>query len=111
MFGLRSVAGFAVHMRMFAGLLYVGDVRVASLARVVASELDGMRGDFADGGSTIVPILPKALGDNEMAHHQKHQKGENEKPRKPEKMPCILEDTHQDLSTTNVPGGSEVIPM
>jgi hypothetical protein len=46
-----------------------------------------------------------------MAYYQKHQKGENEKPRKPEKMPCILVDTHQDLSTTTLPGGSAAIPM
>jgi hypothetical protein len=46
-----------------------------------------------------------------MAHHQKHQKGENKQPRKPEKMPCILEDTHQDLSRKTVPGCSAAIPM
>jgi hypothetical protein len=111
MFGLRAVAGFAVYMRMFAGLLYVRYVRVAGFACIVTSELNGMRGDFADCGSAIVPILSKALWDNEMTHHQKHQKGENEKPSKPEKMPCIFEDTHQDLSTTTVPGGSAAIPM
>jgi hypothetical protein len=33
-----------------------------------------------------------------MSHHQKDQKGEDEKPRKPEKMPCILEDAHPTLS-------------
>jgi hypothetical protein len=78
MFGLRAVAGFTVHLRMSAGLFQVRDIRVAGLARVVACELDGMRGDFAHGGSTVVSILSKALWDNKMAHHQKHQKGENE---------------------------------
>jgi hypothetical protein len=39
-----------------------------------------------------------------VAHHQKDQEGEDEKPRKPEKMPCILECTHQILSITPLPG-------
>jgi hypothetical protein len=51
---------------------------VAALAGVVANELDWMRGNLAHGGSAVVPILSKALGDNIVAHHQKHQKGENE---------------------------------
>jgi hypothetical protein len=39
-----------------------------------------------------------------VAHHQKDQEGEDEKSRKPEKMPCILECTHQILSITPLPG-------
>jgi hypothetical protein len=50
--------------------------------------------------------LPKGFGDNIVAHHKKHQKGEDEEPRKPEQMPRILEDIHQDLSTTALPGSS-----
>jgi hypothetical protein len=33
-----------------------------------------------------------------MAHDQKDQKGEDKEPRKPEKMPCILEDAHSTLT-------------
>jgi hypothetical protein len=44
-----------------------------------------------------------------VAHHQKDQKGENKEPRKPEKMPCILENTHQTLSTKPLPGASATL--
>src|ERR1035437_2311946 len=102
----RPVAGFAVHMRMLAVLLLVRHIRVAGFARVVPRKLRRVSGNLAHRGSAIVPILSKGLGDYVVAYHQKHQKGEDEKPRKPEKMPCILEDTHQALSITPLPGGS-----
>ncbi len=66
-----------------------------------------MRGYFADGRPAIVPILSKTFGHNVVAHHQKHQEGEDEQPRKPEKMSCILEDAHLALSITSLPGGPE----
>ena len=101
-----AVAGFAVHMRVLAGLLLVRHIRVAGLARLVPGKLRRVSRNFADCRPAIVPVLPKALGDHEVAHHQKHEKGEDEQPRKPEKMSCILEDTHETLSTTPLPGGS-----
>jgi hypothetical protein len=106
MFGLRAVAGFAVYMRVFAAVLYLRHVCMACLAGVVPGKSDRMSGNFADGVAAVVPILPKALGDNVVAHHEKHQKGEDEEPRKPEKMACIFEDAHRDLFTTAVLGGS-----
>jgi hypothetical protein len=33
-----------------------------------------------------------------MAYHQERQKGEEEKPRKPEKMSCIFKSAHLTLS-------------
>jgi hypothetical protein len=42
-----------------------------------------------------MPILPNGLRDNEVAHHQKHQKGEDKESRKSKKMSYILENTHQ----------------
>ena len=101
-----AVAGLAVHMRVLAVLLYVQHVRVAALAGLVPGKFHRMRGNFADGRPAIVPILSKAFGHNVVACHQKHQEGEDKEPRKPEKMSCILKDTHQALSITPLPGGS-----
>jgi len=78
MFGLRPVAGFAIHVRMFAVLLYVQNVHVTGLASLVPGVFGRMRGNLADGSPAIVPILSKALGDNVVAYHQKQQKGEDE---------------------------------
>jgi len=77
MFALRTVTSLAIHMRMFALRLHVLNVRVASLAGFVPGKLDRMGSYLADGSSTIMPILPKAFRDNVVAHHQKHQKGED----------------------------------
>ena len=106
MAGQRSVAGLAVHVRMLAGLLLVRHIRVAGSRRSRGRQTSPGARNFADGRPAIVPILAKALGHNVVAHHQKHQEGEDKEPRKPEKMPCILENTHQTLSTTPLQGDS-----
>ena len=82
-------------MCMLALALHVKYVHVAALASLVAGELDRVGGDFTDGRTAIMPILAKALRHNKVAHHQKHQKGEDKESCKPEKMSCILEKTHQ----------------
>jgi hypothetical protein len=69
---------------MFTGLLHVQNVGVAGFTAIVAGIFHRMGGNLADGRPTIVPILAKAFGDNVLAYHQKHQKGEDKEPRKPE---------------------------
>jgi hypothetical protein len=59
-----------------------------------------MRRYFTDGGGPIVTVLPKARWDHEVADHQEHDECEDKQPRKSEQMACIVEDTHQSLSTT-----------
>jgi hypothetical protein len=97
-------------MRVLADLLLIRHIRVACLASLMSGKLHRPRSDFIDGSPAIVPILPKAFGYNVMAHHQKNQEGEDEEPRKPEKMPCIFENTHQALSITTSPGFRELMP-
>jgi hypothetical protein len=91
---------------MFAVLLHVQNVRVAALAGLMAGILDRKRSDFANGIAAVVPVFAKAFGHNIVAHHQEHHKGEDEKPCKSKKMPCILENTHRALSLTIQPGGT-----
>jgi hypothetical protein len=76
----------------------------------MSGKLHRPRSNFVDGRPAIVPILPKAFGHNVMAHHKKNQEGEDKQPRKPEKMPRILESTHQALSITTSPGFRELFP-
>src|ERR1017187_5041631 len=47
----RAMAGFAVDVGVLAGGLDGQDVGVAGLAGLVAGEVGGGGGDFADGGS------------------------------------------------------------
>jgi hypothetical protein len=82
--GLRSVASFAVYMRMFSLALLVNNVGVTGFAGIVSGIPHRVGGDFANGCAPVVAILPKALWHYVMSHHKKHHKGEDEEPRKPE---------------------------
>ena len=91
----RAMAGFAVDVGVLAGGLDGQDVGVAGLAGLVAGEVDGVGGDFADGGSAVVAVLPEALGHDEVANDKKHHKGDDEEEGKSEEMSCIFEAFHR----------------
>ena len=84
--GQRTVAGFAIDVGVLAGLLGVEDVRVAGLAALVAGEVDGLGCDLGYGCAAIVAILSERLGDDEVANHEKHHKGDDEQESESEKM-------------------------
>ena len=90
----RAVARFAVHVRMRALGFGIGNIRVAGFARLVPGKLHRMLGNLAHRRSAIMPILPEGLWNHIAAHYQKHQEGDYEEPRKPEKMSCILQTAH-----------------
>src|SRR5271166_1814623 len=102
------MAGLAVYVRVLAGILFGYHIRVAVFAGLMAGKLHRKTGNFAHCGPAIVSILPKAFGHIVMAHHKKHQESEDEKPRKPEKMACILERTHQTFSVKPPPGAARL---
>ena len=92
--GQRSVAGFAVDVRVLAVLLRVQNVRVAGFARIVAREVDGTGGHLRDRVPAVVPIFPKALRDNKVPDYEKYDEKEYEQKTEPEKMSCIFEKLH-----------------
>jgi hypothetical protein len=94
----RVMTGLAVDVGMLAGLLFVSHVGVTGLTRVMPGELCRVSGNLAHRSSAVVPILPKAFGDNVVARHQKYQESEDKQPRKPEKMSCFLENAHEGKS-------------
>jgi cyanate permease len=83
-FGLRAVAGFAVHVRMLAFASFVGYVGVAAFAGVMTGKLHRVSGDFSDGCAAIVTVLAKAWGNDEVADHQENEEREDKEPRKSE---------------------------
>ena len=56
----RTMAGFAIHLRVHAAPLHFLDVGVAGLASLMAGVVDRMGGNLRDGSSAVVSILPKA---------------------------------------------------
>jgi hypothetical protein len=89
----RTVARLAIHVRVRAFGLGIGNIRVAALARLVPGKLHRVLGNLANRRPAIVPVLPEGFWNHVGAHHQKHQEGDHKEPRKPEKMSCILHET------------------
>jgi hypothetical protein len=102
--GLRSVARFAIHMRVLAGGFLVEDIRMAGLAGLMARELNGPGRDFGHGTSPVVAVLSKTFRDQETPDDEECQEAEHEDPSQAEKMSCILEDIHGTMSATTHPG-------
>ena len=60
--GLRSVAGFASDVRVFAGSAHPGLVVVAHHASILTGVGDGMLADDGEGRGVIVAVLAEGLG-------------------------------------------------
>jgi hypothetical protein len=68
MFRLRPVAGFAVHMRVFAVLFHIKHVCVAGFARLVPRKMNRAGSNVTDSVATVVAVLSKAFGDDVSAN-------------------------------------------
>jgi hypothetical protein len=92
--GQRSVAGFAIHLRMLTEVFLVKDVDMAGLAGLMAGEFNRPGRDFGHCISAVVPVLSKTFRDQETTDKQEYKETEHENPSQAEKMPCIFEDIH-----------------
>jgi hypothetical protein len=84
------MAGFAIHMRMFALALRVGYVAVARLAGLVSCKLHRPSRHFRDGVAAVVSILAEALWNYIAPNHKKDNESENEQSRESKQMPGIF---------------------
>ena len=82
MFRQRSVACFAVHMRVLALALRIENIGVTRLAGLMSGKLHRTACNFTDRIAPIVPILPEAGGNHVMSDDEKNDEGENEESRK-----------------------------
>ncbi len=87
----RSVASLAIHPGMFSRFFNGEDVAMAIFTRRMPSETGFARRDFFQGVTAIMPVLPKALGDE--LHPCQEEDGESNKEdcRQPEEMLCVFE--------------------
>ena len=83
-----AVAGLAVHVRMLALGLGVGNIRVAGLAGLVPGKLHRVRGNLADRRPAIVPILPKGLRNHIAAHTRNTRKAMTKSPANRKRCPA-----------------------
>lgn len=77
MFCQRTVTGLAIDLRMLAILLLIKNIGVTRLAGLMTSKMNGMGGDFADGCSPVMAVLPKCLGNSKMPDYQKAKRTNN----------------------------------
>ena len=82
--GQRSVAGFAVHMRMLTFAFHIEDIGVAGFACLVTGEFHRASRNLPDCSAAVVPILPKARWNHEMSNDKEDDEGENEESRESE---------------------------
>jgi len=80
----RSVACFAIHMRVLAFALHIENIAVARLAGFVSGVLYRAGCNLTDRIAAIVPVLPKATRNHIMPDYQKNDEGENEESRESE---------------------------
>lgn len=79
MFRERSVARFAIYVRVPAVFLLVKNVGVAGFASLMAGEVDGTGSDVGQRIPAIVAVLSKAFGNHQAAdsHENEHAKQED----------------------------------
>ncbi len=98
----RTVAGFAVHVRVHATGFGLGDVAVAGFAGLVAGEVQRPVSDFGDSRAAVMSVLPKAVRDHHRADHQKDERSGQVDACQTEKMSRIPEDA-QSRSLYGIP--------
>ena len=94
MLRLRSVAGFAVHMRMLARLLHIENIGVAGFAGVMTGIVHGARPNLPDRSRTIVSIAAKGLWNDMTSYGPEHEKRNYKEPCKPKQVLDILKWVH-----------------
>ncbi len=105
MLGQRSVAGFAIHVRVLAILLLLKDVGMAGFAGLVAGEIHGPGRDFRHCVAAVVPILARNfLGPETRGAAGNRRMPAANTPAKSKKMSCILEGIHMSSTKTGCGG-------
>lgn len=86
---------------VLACLLFVQDIGVAGFAGLVAGMDNGPCRNLSDGGSAIVPILPKAARDNRSAQDHKRDERDRHHRGQPNQVLYVLEQVR--LSGNGIP--------
>lgn len=82
----RAMAGFAINARVLAGLLEVGDVRVAILACLVTSEVNRVSGNFFQRLAAIMSVLAEAARNELRSQEEEDDETGDEDRQEPEEM-------------------------
>ena len=99
--GQRSVAGFAIHVRVLAIFFLFQDVGMAAFASLVPREIHWPDCDFRQCVAAIVPILSKTFWDQKTTEDQEQEDARDEDSRQSKKMSRILEGIHGLLLAKN----------
>lgn len=89
--GQRSVARFAIYVRVLAILLFFEDVGVAAFASLVPRVIDRPGCDFGQRVAPIVPILSETFWDQKPPEDQEQEDARDEDSRQSKKMSRVFE--------------------
>jgi hypothetical protein len=91
----RAVTSFAIYGGMLASLFLVRYIRVAGFAGLAAREMNGLRGDFAECSSAVVPVLSKCVRHEPDPYRQKYEDCHCENPREAKEVSGIAKARHR----------------
>ena len=91
MLGQRSMARFAIHVRVLAIFFLFEDVGMAAFAALVPGEIDRPGCDFRQCIAAIVPILSKTFWDQKTTEDQEQEDARDEDSRQSKKMSRVFE--------------------
>lgn len=100
-FGQRTVAGFAIYVRVLAISLLLEHVGMAGFAGFVAGEIDRPGCDFRERVAAIVSVFAETLRHQKASEDQKQEYAGSEHSCQPEKMSRISEGIHSALSAAD----------
>ena len=86
-----TVAGLAVHDRVFTCGFHLNDILVAVLAGFVSGKGDRPRPDVLEGIGPVVPVRSETFRNEQRPHEEEQEKHGKERCCEPEKMFGVLE--------------------
>lgn len=78
---LRSVAGFAVHMRMFARALGLGDIGVTCFAGLVSGKMLRPSCNLGNRRTPVMSVFPEAPWNHKASEHKERQGSDHKEQR------------------------------
>ncbi len=90
----RPMASLAGYSLMYALALYFEDVGVTALANLMACIRSRPRCNLTDRVAPVMPVFPKALRDENAAHHQEQNATHQEDRCQTEEVTRIFEGFH-----------------
>ncbi len=93
----RTVARFAIDVRMLALALSLSNIGMASLTRLMTCIVDRACGDVIECGGSVVSVPSKCFGDEQRAYGEEREEAREKNSGKPEEMARVSKGSHSSI--------------